>query len=43
MPNIGKTGNAGIDRLGHTSLNKHGRDPHVKVRGPSTPRDETAK
>lgn len=34
-----KTGNAQIDRMGHTATSKHGSDPNLKVRGNQTPRD----
>jgi hypothetical protein len=40
MPSIGKTGSASIDKLGHTSLDRHGRNPHKQVRGNFTPTDE---
>lgn len=43
MPNIGKTGNAQIEKLGHTSVGKHGRDPYAKERGATTVREESAK
>ena len=33
---------ASIDKLGHTSLDRHGRDPHKKSRASLTPRDEKA-
>lgn len=43
MPSIGKTGSAGIEKLGHTSVDRHGRDPHKTAKGNMTPRDESAK
>ena len=43
MPSIGKTGSAQIEKLGHTSLDRHGRDPHKKTSRNLTPRDESSK
>lgn len=40
MPSMGKTGNASIARLGQTKVNRHGRDPHVKVGGNFKATDE---
>lgn len=44
MPSItAKTGNASIEKLGHTSIDKFGRNPHMKERGATTIREESAK
>jgi hypothetical protein len=38
-----KTGNAPIKKLGHTSTNRFGLNPHVKDSNRTPPRDEAAK
>ena len=40
MPSLGKTGSASIARLGQTSVNRHGRSPHVNVKGNFKATDE---
>jgi hypothetical protein len=44
MANItAKTGKAGIEKLGHTSINKFGRNPHMKERGTTSRTEESAR
>lgn len=38
-----KTGNAQVDKLGHTSTNKYGQDPFLKDAKRSKPQDRSAK
>jgi hypothetical protein len=43
MPSIGKTGNASIDKLGHTNLDRHGRNPYAQAKGNLKPTEQKAK